>query len=84
MVGGKEEGPISCCIFGSGWRSLILVLEGRKGWGWSRFGAELSKVKAFYDSTVGSHAEMLGPPIGVLFDGEERWVKAGCGCISPR
>lgn len=50
---------------GSGWRSLILVPEGREGWGWSRFGSELSKVKAFYGSTVGSYAEMLGPPIGV-------------------
>ena len=80
----RRKGLSHVAFLGSGWRSLILVPEGREGWGWSRFGAELSKVKAFYDSTMGSYAEMLGPLIGVLFDGEERWVKAGCGRISSR
>jgi hypothetical protein len=49
-----------------GRRGLLFVLKGREGWGWSCFGAELSTVKAFFDSTtMGSYTEMLGPLIGV-------------------
>jgi hypothetical protein len=48
-----------------GRRSLIMIPEGREGRGWSRFGAELSKVKNYFKSLVGSSAVMLRPPFGV-------------------
>jgi hypothetical protein len=42
-----------------GRRGLIMVPEGREGQGWSRFAAEMSKVKVYFESMVGSSAVML-------------------------
>jgi hypothetical protein len=50
-----------------GQRSLIMIPEGREGWGWSQFAIELSKVKVYIDSMVGSSAVMLIVVWGSLF-----------------
>jgi hypothetical protein len=49
-----------------GWRGLIMVPKGREGRGWSRFAAEMSKVKIYFESMVGSSALMLGTPFADL------------------
>jgi hypothetical protein len=36
-----------------GRRGLLLIPKSREGWGWSCFAAELCKVKACFESTVG-------------------------------
>jgi hypothetical protein len=33
-------------------RNVIVLPEGREGWGWGRFAGELSRVKAFFEATV--------------------------------
>jgi hypothetical protein len=59
-----------------GQRSLIMIPEGREGWGWSQFAVELSKVKVYIDSMVGSSAVMLIVVWGSLFVREERGIWA--------
>jgi hypothetical protein len=36
-----------------GRRGLILIPEGRDGWGWSHFAAYLGKVKTFFEDSIG-------------------------------
>jgi len=65
---------------GGGRRGLILISKERDGWGWSRFAAELSNGKGFFQIHGGFFRRIVGFTVWCpLSEEEERWVRAGCG-----
>lgn len=82
-----------------GQRGLILIPEGRKGWGWCPFAAELGKVTKYFDASVesgdgySSPAENSSRPVRKLilkpFPSLGNEVELGslsglgAGCVAP-
>ncbi|GLT69670.1 hypothetical protein SLA2020_418040 [Shorea laevis] len=56
-----------------GRRSRVVILEGCKGQGWSRFVDELRKVKVFFEEMVGSAAVRMEPPLDAPSSKGKRW-----------
>jgi len=53
--GGYKDGRfLEAAAFGMGyWREILLIPEGRGGWGWHKFSSELRKASDFLSATMG-------------------------------
>jgi hypothetical protein len=67
---------LEAAIFGlGGWKGLILILEGRGGWGWLKFSDELRKAVVFLSAKMDCGAR--SPYVSVNNEGKEEEAKMG-------
>lgn len=67
---------LEATVFGlGGWKGLILIPEGRGGWGWLKFSDELRKAAVFFSANVG--CGFGSPYVSVKDEGKEEEAKLG-------